>query len=356
MLENSLPLPSPTRRFEEHEVADPARVASLNQRIPEKASLLTALQGRHFLSAWHLNRDLVMQLLRQATVFEQSPRPHPSTLAGQILINAFLEQPVNRTRFSFESAAYSLDANVMDVDQAPTGRTDDLGAMTELTEVFNSYGDAVVVRTPDAASFEAIVQDAHIPIINAGNGEIENPSQALVDLYTLFKWRPELMFPDVPEDKKIQVGVFGAPGHTRTVHSLLALMSFFPWAFSRVVVFGRVNQLFKPKQRERLEAAGLNIEITAEIYRKDTMVNCLLTELPNMDVLYSHLLRPLDLSKKEREMAVAALKPHAMVLNPAAHLREFGVLIDDSQHNGYFCQARGAVYVRMALLQAILAQ
>lgn len=242
----------------------------------------------------------------------------------------------------------------MDVDHAPTGREDDGGAMVELAEMFNSYGDAVVLKTQSADSFDAIFRDSTIPVINGGNGDVENPSQALVDLYTLFKWRPELMFPDVSEEMKLEVGFFGAPGHTRTVHSLMILMGLFPWAFSRIVIFGRVNQIFKPGQRERLEAAGLTIETTAELYKQETMVGCLNIELPRMDVIYSDLLKPLELSKINREAAIKALKPNAMVLCPSVHLKEFGGLLDDSPNNAYFSQARNAVYVRMAVLQAIL--
>ncbi len=354
MEENGLPLPGKARQYREHEVAQADRVAQLLERLPEQPEVLARMQGRHLVSAAHLDRDLVLQLMRQAALYEQSPRPHKTSLSGQILVNAFLDQAVNQTRFSFESAAYSLGASVMDVDHAPTGREDDGGAMVELAEMFNSYGDAVVLRTHSTDSFDAILRDSTIPVINGGNGDVENPSQALVDLYTLFKWRPELMFPDVSEEMKLEVGFFGAPGHTRTVHSLMILMGLFPWAFSRIVIFGRVNQIFKPGQRERLEAAGLTIETTAELYKQETMVGCLNIELPRMDVIYSDLLKPLELSKINREAAVKALKPNAMVLCPSVHLKEFGGLLDDSPNNAYFSQARNSVFIRMAVLKAIL--
>ena len=354
MEENSLPLPIKSRQYREHEVARPERVGQLLDRIPEQPEVLARMKGRHLVSAGHLDRELVLQILRRAARYEQSPRPHKTSLSGQILVRAFLDQSVSQTRFSFESAACSLGASTMEVERSPTGREDDNGAMVELAEMFNSYGDAVVLRTQSTSSFEAILRDSTIPVINAGNGDIENPSQALVDLYTLFKWRPELMFPDVEEERKLQVGFFGAPGHTRTVHSLLILMGLFPWAFSRIVIFGRVSQIFKPGQRETLEAAGLRIETTAELYKQETMVGCLDIELPRMDVIYSDLLKPLELSKINREAAVKAMKPEAMVLCPSAHLKEFGGLLDDSPNNAYFSQARNAVFVRMAVLQAIM--
>lgn len=354
MEDNRLPLPASSRRFQEHEVARPERVAQMLERLPDEPDVLARMKGRHLLSASHLDRELVMQIFRAAARYEQTPRPHKTTLAGQIIVNAFLDHAVNQTRISFESAACSLGASVMNVDRSPTGDTEDAGAMVELAEMFNSYGDLVVLKTRTTETFDAIVEDAMIPVINAGNGELENPSQALVDLYTIFKWKPELMFPDVAEEQKLQVGLFGAPGHTRTTHSLLILMGLFPWAFKRIVVFGRVNQIFKPGQRERLEAAGLTIETTAELYKQETMVGCLNIELPKMDVIYSDLLKPLELSKINREAAVAALKPSAMVLCPSVHLKEFGGMLDNSTNNAYFSQARNSVYVRMAVLQAIL--
>ena len=354
MEDNGLPLPVKTRQYREHEVADPGRVERMLALLPDEPVQLRRMQGRHLVSAAHLDRELVLQIFRLAARYEQSPRPHKTTLAGQILINAFLDHAVNQTRFSFESAAYSLGAGIMNVDRSPTGGVDDVGAMVEMAEMFNSYGDAVVLRTASVETFDAVLRDSTIPVINGGNGDVENPSQALVDLYTLFKWKPELMFPDVPDEQKLQVGFFGAPGHTRTVHSLLILMGLFPWAFSRIVVFGRVSQIFRPGQRERLEATGLTIETTAELYRQETMVGCLNIELPRMDVIYSDLLKPLELSKINREAAVAALKPDAMVLCPSVHLKEFGGLLDDSPNNAYFSQARNSVFVRMAILQAIL--
>ena len=354
MEENRMPQPVTSRRFREHEVAQPERVARLLELLPDDPAVLARMKGRHFVSAAHLDRELVMQIFRAAARYEQAPRPHQTTLEGQILINAFLDRTTNQTRFSFESAACSLGASIMNVDRAPTGDEEDPGAMIELTEMLNSYGDAVVLKTHATESFDAILEDAMIPVINGGNGEVENPSQALVDLYTIFKWKPELMFPDVAEEQKLQVGFFGAPGHTRTTHSLLILMGLFPWAFSRVVIFGRVSRIFNPGQRERLEAAGLTIETTAELYKQETMVGCLNIELPRMDVIYSDLLKPLELSKINREAAVAALKSDTMVLCPSVHLKEFGNMLDDSPNNAYFAQARNSVYVRMAVLQAIL--
>lgn len=356
MLSNEMPLPSKTTRFRQHPVATPGRAEALLEMLPDQSEVLERMEGHHLLSAWHLDRDLVMALFRQAAEYEIKPRPHKSILGGRIVVNAFVDGVVNTTRVSFQSAAYSLGASVMDFDRVPTGREDDVGAMTELAEMLNSYGDVVVLRTGNAQGFDAVVRDATIPVINGGNGEDENPSQALVDLYTLFKWRPELMFPDVDESKKLQIGFFGAPAHTRTSHSLLALMSLFPWAFSRVLIFGRENQLFRPGQREKLEATGLKIETTGELYRHETMVWCLEHELPQMDVIYADLLKPLDLSHIVRQQAVESLKPEAMVLAPAMHFKEFGALMDDSTHNAYFTQARSAVYMRMAVLQAILGQ
>ena len=354
MSDNPFPLPRTTPTYKEHEVARPGRSALLAERIPDDPRALEVLKGRHVLSARSYNRELVLQLLRRAATWELTAKPYPPHLSGRVLITAFLDQQVTRSQLSFTSAAKLLSANTIDLGGVPTGRLDDPGALAELTEILNSYGDTVILRTPDRESFREIVDDARIPVINAGNGDDENPSQALVDLYTIFKWRPELVADEVPEEKRLQVGIFGPPARTRTVRSLLWTMALFPQAFSRVVIFGRYQEMFEAGQREALEASGLPLDLTAERYPDETMVGCLRREFPELDVIYVHLPAPLEMSVYDRHELVKLLKPNTMMLHPAAHSKSFGVEMDDSPHNAYFCQARGAVFVRMALLDTCL--
>src|SRR5690606_34732852 len=88
-----------------------------------------------------------------------------------------------------------------------------------------------------AESLDEMLSSLRIPIINAGNGMDEHPTQAMADLYTIFKWRPELVNRDLPEESKIKIGIIGVPQKMRTVKSLLKIFSIFPYIFSEVIIF-----------------------------------------------------------------------------------------------------------------------
>ena len=224
----------------------------------------------------------------------------------------------------------------------------------DLAEACSSYGDIVVLRTEDPDTFATMINTCQIPIVNVGNGMDETPTQAMIDLYTLFKWRPDLLQESIPADQRIQIGIIGLPRQTRTIRSLLLMLAPFSQAIDRVVVFGRQAQPFADGQREELERAGLPIYTTAEKHPDKTLMECLHEELPFIDVLYMHLIQPPEVSRQTRLEAISLLKPNALVLHPEVRVTEISGNLDDSPHNGYFAQARGAVYLIMALLLSIL--
>lgn len=349
-----LPVPATKPRFREHEVADPQRPAVLSASIVEEPELLEELFGRHILSLRHFSRELMLQLFRLAAGFESGGAYRCPGCRDRILITAFLDQANNRTRLSFESAALSLGIRIMSFNENLPGAANLDVNLVELAEMFNSYGDLVLLRTRGQADFETLCGDLRIPVINVGDGANENPTQALIDLYTLFKWRPDLLEDAVPEDRRLNVGIFGEPWRTRTIRSLLLGLARFPQAVNRIVVFGRSAQIFSPGQREELQEAGLAVECTSELYPEKTMLDCLRRELPRQDVVYSHMLNPPELSRMDRLEGISLLKENAMVLHPRVRIRELSLDLDDGPHNAYFEQARGAVHMRSALLSSLL--
>jgi len=354
MSPTELPAPRKTPRFQEHEVAQPERARRLFDEIPDQPETLDQLYGRHILSVRHLSRDIVLQLFRLAACYEAKESAPSAGCRGRIVISAFLDQPNNRTRLSFESAALHLGIRVMSINEhlQGTGALD--VNLTELVEMFNTYGDVVTLRTRDPESFAEMLEDFRVPVINAGDGTHENPTQAVVDLYTIFKWRPDLLAETVPPEQRLRIGIFGEPWRTRTIRSLLLGLRLFPQAIDRITIFGRAAQIFAPGQREELEEAGLRIEVAAEAHPEKTLLDCLKEELPRQDVVYSHMLNPPEISRMDRLEGISLLKADAMVLHPRLRIRELSLDLDDSPHNAYFAQARGAVYVRMAVLDSVL--
>ncbi len=222
-------------------------------------------------------------------------------------------------------------------------------SLYDVGEMLNHYGDLVVLRDSDEGAVYEMLEALRIPIINGGNGTDEHPTQAMADIYALLKWRPALCMPDIDDEQRIRIGIIGVPARMRTVRSLLILLSLFAPALSEVVLISDEETPFAQGQGEELEKAGLNLRISHELNK----------ELPYLDVVYINTIAWVDndyqeLGSRYRLDRSSPLKPNAIILHPLARGRELARELDDTPHNWYFAQARGAVFMRMALLCSIL--
>ena len=213
--------------------------------------------------------------------------------------------------------------------------------------MFSNYGDAVVLRDTSETAVYQMLQGLRIPIINAGNGTDEHPTQALADLYTILKWRPQLTSPET--STPIRLGIIGTPGKMRTVRSLLLLLALFADAIDQVVIINPEEELFSPDQLEELQNAGLYIKHVSQ-WREI---------LPELDVIYINSIAWIGdtferLTGDIKLSTEVPIKPGAIVLHPLARGAELDTSLDDTPHNWYFAQARGAVFIRMALLTCLM--
>jgi len=159
------------------------------------------------------------------------------------------------------------------------------------------------------------------------------------------KWNPDLIRKDLPDDEKIRVGIIGVPGKMRTVRSLLYLLSLFSEAILETLIITGEEDAFSPGQREELEQRGLTFRVTSEFNQL----------LPTLDVVYINAIVWSGDSYKElgteyRLSKASPLKEDAIILHPLARGVELSTDLDETPHNWYFDQARGAVFIRMALL------
>ncbi len=222
-------------------------------------------------------------------------------------------------------------------------------SLTDVAEMFNNYGDLVVLRDSNEQAVYEMLGSLRIPIINAGNGVDEHPTQALADLYAMFKWRPALLDPQLSEDQQVRIGIIGVPGRMRTVRSLMLFLSLYAPGISEIVVISRDAEVFSPGQREELEKSGLKLRLSDNLDK----------ELPGLDVIYINAIAWVGDSYEEhgtgfRLTRKSPLKPGAIILHPLARGKELATDLDDSEHNWYFAQARGAVFIRMALLTSLV--
>jgi len=324
------------------------RPRDLMNAIDEDLTPLLDLAQRPIVSAKQFTRDQLLQLSRLAARFESQPQMITRSLTGKILISAFYE-PSTRTRLSFESAWHRLGGDIMSItDPASTGIAKG-ESLYDVGEMLNHYGDLVVLRDSDEGAVYEMLEALRIPIINAGNGIDEHPTQALADVYALLKWRPSLCMPDIDDKQRIRIGIIGVPGRMRTVRSLLTLLALFSRTITEIVIISDEDQPFAENQREDLEAAGLNLRVSHDLNQ----------ELPNLDVVYINAIAWVgddyeELGSHYRLDKSSPLKPDAIILHPLARGLELARELDETPHNWYFAQARGAVFMRMALLSSIL--
>ena len=308
--------------------------------------LLGSLAGRSVCGHGDLDRASTIELCRFASLLEVTEIAGHHPLDGKIVITAFFEAST-RTRLSFESAALRLDGKVLSV---PDGRVTGVAkgeSLGDIGEMFNSYGDLVVMRHPKTEAVSQIRQNLIRPLINAGNGSGEHPTQALVDWYALLKWRPDLADDDCSE--KIHLGIVGTPGNMRAVKSFMFTALSFAPAISKITVVSEMADPLGLELQAAVDASSLAVEVTNDV----TDV------LSDLDVIYMNSIALLgdsyrQLDSRYKVDAETALKHGAVVLHPLARRAELDTSLDSTEHNLYFAQAAGAVYLRQALLICLL--
>ncbi len=331
------------------DVQGDAHPKALLRTIVEDGDYLRPLEHQHILKADQFDAQTLLQLFRLAAKYESNPDRFSTPLQGKILISAFYE-PSTRTRLSFESAWHRLGGDIMSITDRSTTGIAKGESLSDVGEMFNNYADCVVLRDTREESLYEMRDTLRIPIINAGNGMDEHPTQAMADIYTIFKWRPELIKKDLPEDQRIRVGIIGVPDKMRTVRSLLKIFSVFSHAFEAVYLFNDEKDGNDDESLQDFKESGLNIIQAGSSF--DELV-------PTLDVVYINTIAWtgddfLTFGKSFQLDNNTPFKENAIVLHPLARGEELSTELDHTPFNWYFSQARGAVFVRMALLTCLV--
>lgn len=325
-----------------------AHPKELLRAIVEDGDYLRPLENQHIISASQFDDKTLLQLFRLAAKYESNPDRFSSPLQGKTLISAFYE-PSTRTRLSFESAWHRLGGDIMSItDRSSTGIAKG-ESLADVGEMFNNYADCVVLRDIREESLYEMMGSLRIPIINAGNGVEEHPTQAMADIYTIFKWRPWLIEKDLPEDQRIRVGIIGVPKRMRTVRSLLRIFAVFPQVFSEVCIINDVPDENDDELMAELKEKGLNVTV------QESLKKC----LSELDVIYINAIAWVGDSYETHGMQYQLTrelpyKKGAIIMHPLARGEELSMDLDNTPQNWYFAQARGAVFMRQALLTCLV--
>ena len=292
-----------------------------------------------------MTKEEIMEILKLAKRIENTSEEEKlKILSGKIVSTLFFE-PSTRTKMSFESAAYRLGANVLQLPPAEYSSLKKGESFSDTIKMVESYSDVIVVRHPfDGAARLASVTSKK-PVINAGDGSNQHPSQTLLDLYTILEEKGTL--------ENLSIAFVGDLKYGRTVHSLMRALTH----FNPTVYFVAPQILQMPDYLlEDLCKNNIKYEILSDFR------DC----LDKIDVFYMTRIqkeRFLDVDEYEKLKGIYIInkknilgkcKDDMIILHPLPRVDEISIDLDSTKHALYFKQAKNGIPIRQAMMLKVL--
>jgi aspartate carbamoyltransferase catalytic subunit len=300
---------------------------------------------RHVIESQQFSRSILEELFVRAEEIKREPHHFIGRLAGQVMAALFYE-PSTRTRLSFEAAMLRLGGQTMGTDNAREFSSAAKGETLEDTiRIVSGYADVIVMRHSEEGAAKRAAAVSDVPIINAGDGPGQHPTQALLDLFTI---RAELSKID-----GVRVAMVGDLANGRTVRSLAYLLSKFKDIKLWFVAPPQVAM------RDDLKA-HLDEHHVPYIETQD-----LDAVLPEVDVVYMTRIQKERFTDPAAYEAVKGvyridrdamtkMRKYAVLMHPLPRVDEISPEVDDDPRSAYFRQARNGLHIRMALLDRLL--
>ncbi len=300
---------------------------------------------RHVIESQQFSRTLLEELFARSEEIKREPHRFMGRLAGQVMAALFYE-PSTRTRLSFDAAMLRLGGATMGTDNAREFSSAAKGETLEDTiRIVSGYADVIVLRHYEEGAAKRAAAVSSVPIINAGDGPGQHPTQALLDLYTI---RDELSRID-----GVRVAMVGDLANGRTVRSLTYLLSKFKDVKFWFVAPPQVAM--RDDLKKHLDEHRVPWVETQELE----------SVLPEVDVVYQTRIQKERFTDPEAYNAVkgiyridksslALMRKYAVLMHPLPRVDEIAPEVDDDPRAAYFRQARNGLHVRMALLDRLL--
>ena len=300
---------------------------------------------RHLMNPLDFSVEELDKLFALADDIEKDPAKYAHKCDGKILATCFYE-PSTRTRLSFESAMTRLGGRVIGFSDAASSSASKGESVSDTIRIISCYADICAMRHPKEGAPMVAAEKSLIPVINAGDGGHQHPTQTLTDLMTIRRRKGRL--------DDLTIGLCGDLKFGRTVHSLIKTM-----ARCQNIRFVLISpeELRVPDYiiKDVLEANGIEYKETRSL--EDSMAD--------LDILYMTRVQKEGFFNEEdyirlknsyiltkEKMALA--KPHMAVLHPLPRVNEITLEVDDDPRAAYFEQVQNAVYIRMALIMTLL--
>ncbi|MBN2638440.1 MAG: aspartate carbamoyltransferase [Bacteroidales bacterium] len=302
---------------------------------------MSQLKNRSLVSITDYSKDEILKVLEIAADFERDPRQ--PILQSHVVASLFFE-PSTRTRLSFESAVQYLGGSIVGFASSDSSSVQKGESLKDTILTVSNYSDLIVMRNPLDGSARYASEVSPVPVINAGDGANQHPTQCLLDLYSIQKTQGTL--------DNIHIAMVGDLKYGRTVHSLVQAMSLFNATFHLV----SPESLKLPSAVKRwIKEAGLE-------YYQYTDLN---EVIPLADIIYMTRIQrerfpdPLEYEAVKNayileNSMLSNSKDNMKVLHPLPRVNEISTDVDDNPKAYYFQQAQNGVYVRQALIAAIL--
>ncbi len=306
------------------------------------------MKPKHIIKSQQFNVPSIMELFSVAQQMEKiAARGGTQDYNNKIMASLFYE-PSTRTRFSFETAMHRLGGRILSTENAKEFSSAISGESLEDTiKVISQFVDVIVLRHNEIGGAERASDVSSVPIINAGDGKGgQHPTQALTDLYTIFK--------EIKTIDGLNIALVGDLAQGRTVRSLAYLLS----------KFERVKIYFVAPEKLQIHDDILNhLEENDVWFTKESDLRKIIDEV---DVVYQTRIGKDQLKIDDagyenimesffiNSMMMQKMKSNGIVMHPLPRLKEISQEVDGDKRAAYFRQAQNSIFVRMALLTSVL--
>jgi aspartate carbamoyltransferase catalytic subunit len=299
------------------------------------------MKNRSLVSINDYSRDEYLRILEIAAGFEANPRQN---LLNNTIVATLFFEPSTRTRLSFESAVNRLGGKVIGFSDSQSSSVTKGETLKDTIKMVSNYCDLIVMRHPLEGSARYASEVAGVPVINAGDGANQHPTQTLLDMYSIYKTQGTL--------ENLNLFLVGDLKYGRTVHSLLMAMS----KFNTTFYFISPPELKMPTEY-KLYLDNLGLKYFE--YRDFTEI------INDADIVYMTRVQkerfsdPIEYEKTKnafilRNHMLKDTRDNMRILHPLPRVNEINVDVDDNEKAYYFTQALNGVYTRQAIIASIL--
>lgn len=304
--------------------------------------MMNSLYQRDIVSIKDLSLEQIQLILETAKRFKE--RSVSNTLQNKLIAHCFFE-PSTRTRLSFESATLRLDGKVIGFSSDEALSTQKGETLSDTIRVVSDYADLIIIRHPQEGAARLAAEISDKPVVNAGDGANQHPSQSLVDLFTIQECQQRL--------NGLNIALVGDLKYGRTIHSFTQSCMLFD---NRLYLVSPEGLALPDSICDSLKKRGVRFSFHQSLEEI----------IPKVDILYMTRIQQerfgeaeYQLIKNKYILTAAQLvnaKPTLKILHPLPRINEIDTSVDQTPYAHYFTQAANGVYVRQALLTLLLSE